>query len=172
MPSVTTSKNSIWRKINLLREYLCDLHNPRLFWIWRDAPQYRFAWLAEGIRLNLASTNECWHQILVQFALLLQRTFFLWERCNLYVLIFRCKRQSMGIRQGCPLSPWLFVIVMSSIGFDIRPRCSWWVSNGRILGLEFVTDDTIYIYMVIYFPEILRLLMNYYAWREWSPANI
>ena len=57
------------------------------------------------------------------------------------------KRQSAGIRQGCPLSPHLFVIVMSCIEFAIRARCSRWVSNGRIPGLEFdmvyYADDTI-----------------------------
>ena len=50
------------------------------------------------------------------------------------------KRQSAGIRQGCPLSP-------SCIDFDIRARCSRWVSNGRIPGLEFdmvyYADDAI-----------------------------
>ena len=72
-------------------------------------------------------------------------TFFVKDDFGLDVQVF--KRQSAGIRQGCPLSPHLFVIVMSCIDFDIRARCSRWVSNGRVPGLEFdmvyYADDTI-----------------------------
>ena len=57
------------------------------------------------------------------------------------------KKQNAGIRQGCPLSPYLFVIVMSCIDHDIRARVSQWVLNNRIPGLTYdmvyYADDTI-----------------------------
>ena len=57
------------------------------------------------------------------------------------------KKQGSGIRQGCPLSPYLFVIVMSCIDFDIQSTVSRRVLNNRVPGLSydsvFYADDTI-----------------------------
>ena len=57
------------------------------------------------------------------------------------------KVQSSGIRQGCPLSPFLFVMVMTCVDTDIREAVSCHVINNRIPGLDYdmvyYADDTI-----------------------------
>ena len=57
------------------------------------------------------------------------------------------KVQSSGIRQGCPLSPFLSVLVMTCVDTDIREAISRHVVNNRIPGLDFdmvyYADDTI-----------------------------
>ena len=57
------------------------------------------------------------------------------------------KKQGSGIWHGCPLSPYLFVIVMSCIDFDIQSTVSRRVLNNTVTGLKydsvFYADDTI-----------------------------
>ena len=57
------------------------------------------------------------------------------------------KLQSSGIRQGCPLSPYLFLLVMTVMFEDIHTRIGRQICNGKIDGLLFTeiqyADDTL-----------------------------
>lgn len=45
--------------------------------------------------------------------------------------------QNRGIRQGCPLSPYLFVTVMTALFWDVRRAAHYGVARGRLPGLNF-----------------------------------
>ena len=51
------------------------------------------------------------------------------------------KNQSSGIRQGCRLSPYLFLLVMTCVDLDIQQNISFFITNNRIPGVDF---DMIY----------------------------
>ena len=57
------------------------------------------------------------------------------------------KKQDSGIRQGCPLSPYLFVVVMTCLEMDITREVSRKVKEARVPGanfdMVFYADDTI-----------------------------
>ena len=67
--------------------------------------------------------------------------------CQRWFWNFADQRQSSGIRQGCPLSRYLFVIAMPCVDIEIRLNSSRRVQNGRIPNLDFdmlyYADDTI-----------------------------
>ena len=47
------------------------------------------------------------------------------------------KLQSSGIRQGCPLSPYLFLLVVTAMFEDIHSRVGRQIRRGKIDGLLF-----------------------------------
>ena len=55
--------------------------------------------------------------------------------------------QHTGIRQGCPFSPYLFLLVMTCVDSDVKSRSSGHVLISRIPGVDFdavyCADDTI-----------------------------
>ncbi len=56
-------------------------------------------------------------------------------------------KQEPGIRQGCPLSPYLFVLVMSVMMHDIKQRLRGPRTLAPIKGIDFAeilyADDTL-----------------------------
>lgn len=66
-----------------------------------------------------------------------------------------------GIRQGCPLSPYLFILVMHVMFWDIKERSGNQINRGAIPGLSFAeilyADDTL---LILRTKESLEKLLH------------
>ena len=51
-------------------------------------------------------------------------------------------KQTTGIRQGCPLSPYLFIVLMSELFTDIHKDDTLNMKKHRVQGME--TDEILY----------------------------
>ena len=71
------------------------------------------------------------------------------------------KEQKYGIRQGCPLSPYLVILVMQVTFWDIKQRSGDQISQGAIPGLNFAeilyADDTL---LMLRSKEALEALLH------------
>ena len=72
------------------------------------------------------------HFINIVKALYQSRSFFIQDQYGASV----SKTQNTGIRQGCPLSPCLFLLVMTCVDEDVRSRCSGHITASRIPGVQ------------------------------------
>ena len=85
---------------------------------------------------------------------------------------FQWYTQHTGIRQGCPLSPYLFLIVMTVIFHDVHARenVRETLQHNRILGAVF--DEVLYADDTIIFSESAEALEELLAEIEREGENI
>ena len=69
--------------------------------------------------------------------------------------------QKFGIRQGCPLSPYLFILIMHVMFWDLKERSGNQINRGAIPGLSFAeilfADDTL---LILRTKEALEKLLH------------